>query len=145
MKSSKEYAAFLLSRRDYPQGELKEKLLGKGYDPEEVESLLRDFRERGWLDDRRFGAAWIRSRIPEGKSRNALLAGLLRKGLDPGLAREILQEAWSGQEEETALRRQIEKYRRSGRPPERSKMISRLMGRGFPQGLIVKLLNEEAD
>lgn len=145
MKSAKEYAAFLLSRRDYPQGELKEKLIKKGYDPEEVESLLREFLARGWLDDRRFGEAWVRSRMPEGKSRNALLAGLLRKGLVPDLARDILQEVWSRQEEEAALRRQIEKYRRSARPPERSKMISRLMGRGFPQGIIIKLLDEDAD
>lgn len=59
-KSVLEYAFFLLSRRDYGERELKERLNKKGYSAEDAEKTIVVLKEKRFLDDEKFVTNFIR-------------------------------------------------------------------------------------
>ena len=61
-ESLKSMAMRLLGRREYTRRELGKKLLLKGSNAQEVEELLGDLECKGWLDDRRYVEAYIRTK-----------------------------------------------------------------------------------
>ena len=61
-ESLKSMAMRLLGRREYTRLELGKKLLLKGSNAQEVDELLGDLECKGWLDDRRYVEAYIRSK-----------------------------------------------------------------------------------
>lgn len=55
-------AITLLSRRDYSRHELRQKLLPKAANPDDVALLLDDIEARGWQSDARFSEVFLRDR-----------------------------------------------------------------------------------
>ncbi|GAB6071706.1 regulatory protein RecX [Venenivibrio stagnispumantis] len=47
----KKYAIILLSKRDYFEKELKEKLYKKGYSKEEIDNVIKELKEEGYIND----------------------------------------------------------------------------------------------
>ena len=73
----------LLSRRDHSEAELRRKLASRGFDASAIAHALQRVQQRDYQSDQRFAASWIRSRMGgSGVSRNSLLAGLARRGVD---------------------------------------------------------------
>jgi regulatory protein len=88
-------ALALLGRREHARRELADKLAETGASPEDIESLLNDFAERGWQDDRRFAAAFVREEIRKGHGPLTIRHELKRRGVDDDLNREMLEsEDW---------------------------------------------------
>jgi regulatory protein len=126
----------LLARRDYFRGELSERLLRKGFDPQQVEVALSRCSELGYLDDEKLSARFVELRAGErGWGGKRLAAELRSRGVSPEVAEaaavlspELLDEALK-----TALRRS------ERRLPEgwwclheqRGRMVSSLIRRGF--------------
>ncbi|MBE3553544.1 MAG: RecX family transcriptional regulator [Thermicanus sp.] len=93
-----------LSYRPRSTAEVKQYLIGKGYE-REAAMILKRLEEKGYLDDRTFAATWVRDRLAL-KPRGSLL---LRKELEEkGIREEWIEEALSTvrpeMEEEEALR-----------------------------------------
>ena len=80
-------ALYLLGMREHGRRELEIKLIGKGYDSDDVSQTLDRLEDEGYLSDERFCESYIRSRLrrtPEG--RTVMMHRLMEKGITPSLA-----------------------------------------------------------
>lgn len=64
----KSYAFKLLSKRDYFSYELKQKLLSKGFDKEEVDRVISYLEEEGYIDDEKLKERLKEKYLQKGKS-----------------------------------------------------------------------------
>ena len=134
----------LLARREYARVELRQKLLPLTESPEELDALLDDLVERGWLSDARFTEQWVRYRS-ERYGPQRLKAELRQKGVADELIRETLSEA-ADDEEAQARALWLRKF---GTPPaeqkERARQLRFLAGRGFSLSVIYKVVGGESN
>lgn len=82
----------LLARAEHSRFLLSRKLLVREFPEAVIADCLDGLEARGLLSDRRFAEEWVSRRIrrrPEGET--ALIAGLQSRGIDGGLAREVVQ------------------------------------------------------
>ncbi|MGB0733045.1 MAG: regulatory protein RecX [Pontibacterium sp.] len=54
----------LLARRDYSQGELRKRFVGK-FMPEVIEDVLHELGEKNYQSDARFASSWVRHRASQ--------------------------------------------------------------------------------
>jgi regulatory protein len=92
LHEASEKAIELLARSEHSRFLLARKLLAREFPEAVIGDCLDALEERGLLDDRRFAEQWVASRVrrrPEGET--ALVAGLQARGVDGGLAREVVE------------------------------------------------------
>jgi regulatory protein len=101
-----ESAYRLLSMRPHSKLELRLKLRRRNFPDEIIQSIIRKFKKEGYLNDRDFAEAYVKSRLaakPRGK--RMLLSELLQKGVKRELAAEVLDQVLrETSEEELALK-----------------------------------------
>ncbi len=126
----------LLSRAAQTRRGLARKLRARGFSAQAVRHAVARMAELGYLDDRAFAEAWVRSRLSSRKDGvNALYRGLLARGVARPLAEEVLQRLYPIEEEvETglALVRGLVAHA----------AIRRLTGRGFRSRAIAAVLRQ---
>lgn len=132
----------LLARREHSREELRRKLLPHLVEGEDVESLLDDFTQRGWLSDARFAEHSIRA-----KSRRfgpLRVAQLLR---ERGLDEEAIAAGFhAAGEDGIASIEAVWKSRFRARPAddrELARQVRFLQGRGFAVANILRFLKED--
>ncbi|MGH7369846.1 MAG: regulatory protein RecX [Candidatus Methylomirabilaceae bacterium] len=136
----------LLTTRDRARSDLSRRLIALGYARAEVTAVLDSLIEQGYLNDRRFAAAWARGRLqtkPMGARR--LRQELEAKGIEGHLVREVLKEVYEDGEEAAARRAVAANASRVGRRVEGSgpgRMARYLERRGFSTELIWRLVRE---
>ncbi|MFO1400182.1 MAG: regulatory protein RecX [Steroidobacteraceae bacterium] len=84
-------AATLLARRDYPRGELRERLLEQGFDAAAVDELLAGFVEQRVIDDGRYAERYIAFHAARGRGPERLRRELAERGIEPALIRLALE------------------------------------------------------
>lgn len=92
-------ACDLLSYRDHSSRELIVKLRQKGY-ADGAEQAVERLCEEGYVDDERFARSYAAELVRVkhfGKRR--IVTELMKKGIDPALAREVADETESGEDE----------------------------------------------
>jgi regulatory protein len=139
---AKKKALDLLSRAEQSRQGLYRKLYKKGFPKDVIDRSLDSFEEKGYLNDRRFAEAWVRSRLrkhPEGSA--ALIAGLRRRGIDGKTAEAAVTFLVTEEGEWQALKNAVEKLTRR-RSLNREKLTARLLRRGFAWGLISRYFGE---
>lgn len=87
-----QYAVYLLSRRDYSERELRQKLLQKQYEADEVEQSVAKVQEHGWQDDVRFCSLFIRQRARQGYGPLRIKQELRLKGVADWLVTQQFDE-----------------------------------------------------
>lgn len=131
----------LLARREHSRTELKRKLAGHSEDPAEVERLLDDLQQRGWLSDARFAEQL--AQVRRGKYGSMRIAHELReKGVSEeliaGVLPELKETEWSDARAVWA--------KKFGKAPldakERAKQMRFLMSRGFRHEVIARVMRE---
>jgi regulatory protein len=140
----KEWAASRLALREDSSGRMMQKLQIRGYSSENSRRIILDMIGLGFLDDRRFSEIWILDRLkvnPEG--REALVAGLQKRGVSGEIAREMVYTLVSPEDEDDGLKRNIQKLKRLNLEDE--KLIQRLVRRGFSYSSIKNKLNRDID
>ncbi|MEN9658321.1 MAG: hypothetical protein RL571_1786 [Pseudomonadota bacterium] len=133
-----------LARRDHARGELRQKLLPFTEDPSEVDAVLDDFVERGWLSDTRFAEQWVFYRSARyGPQR--LRAELQQKGVANDIISTVMEEHG---DDELAQARALWR-KRFGSPPqnpkEKNKQLRFLISRGFSVSVIYKVVGGAED
>lgn len=144
-KRAEEKAYRLLARRAHSERELRTKLEACGFSEAVIRQVIDRCRELGYLDD----AAYARQRARDlavnrlaGDRRIAF--DLRERGIPEELCREAIAEARAELGEGEALDRLL--GRRTGEEAagmearEKARWIRRLLGRGFPTGLIYEKL-----
>ena len=133
-------AASILARREHSEVELVRKLRRKGYDKEACRYALDALHARGYQDDRRFAAMWVRSAMRgSGKSRRALLAGLAERGVPRDIAEETVAAYESDHPDcfDIALNHALSRIP-AGVTADRERVMRRLVRAGFPLAHIKK-------
>lgn len=87
------YLLYLLSKRDYSERELRQKLKQKEYDVEEIDSALEKAQANNWQSDERFCATFIRYRAMQGVGPRRLQQELKLKGVSDWLIQQELDNS----------------------------------------------------
>ncbi|EFF82307.1 regulatory protein RecX [Acinetobacter haemolyticus ATCC 19194] len=133
------YAFALLSRRDYSQAELTEKLNQYAIDPNEVAILVTELAEKNYQSDQRVAALTLSSQIRKGKGLQRIKQALKAKQLDAELIAEELEEVdWLDQAYQLKVKKFGEDVTKD--PKLKAKQIRFLQYRGFDMGVILKAI-----
>jgi len=121
----------LLARREHAARELKSKLVRRGIEKDEVDSVLSQLQSKDFQNDARFGEMLVRTRIESGYGPRWIIAELKTHGISESKARELIDAAepdWP-----SIVHNQLR--RRYGKPTaslaERVKRANFLLRRGF--------------
>lgn len=125
-KTALEASVDMLARREHATGEVRRKLLDKGYPKTDIEAAVARLLERGALDDGRYAAARARYRAVSSKwGWGKIVQELRAQGIEAGL---IAMAKESLALEGVDFAAQAAKAARGG---ERGKAIARLVRRGY--------------
>ena len=138
----RELAIRLLARREHSARELAHKLAARGCAADTIEQVLAELRDEGLQSDARFAEAHVHARLQRGYGPLRIRAELAERGIDEHLAEQALSP-WA---DEWAERARAEWRKRFGRAPRDRREWARqarfLQGRGYPTGLVSRLMNE---
>lgn len=130
----------LLARREHSRAELARKLAEHAEDPAEVEKVLDDLEQRGWLSEKRVVEQMVYAR------RSRYGARRIERDLRAkGVSGEAVASAMSGLKEgELDAARDVWRRKFGGRvprtPADRAKQARFLQGRGFDMEVVMKVI-----
>ena len=127
-----------LLNRPHSTREFRDYLYRKKAEPELIEAFIKEFSDKGYLDDRKFGGWFIELQKRRGKSDRALRATLFKKGVGRELVDELL--AAEPDDEVERLKATIEKKRRLPRYRSDQQKLKQYLAR---QGFNFDLINQE--
>lgn len=137
-------ALLMLSRRSLSEGEIRERLAGKGFPDGQASGVIRRLRELGLADDAKLCGQLVRTYRESRGYGAAKIAWTLRARKIPrALVEEALRNSSSGDEEREAASAALRKRFRDGIPSGReaaAKAFRFLAGRGFSPDTIRKAL-----
>lgn len=144
----KDYALRLLAARALTVAQLKEKLRRRAADPASVENVVRQLKEYGALDDRRFAESFSAARAASGLfGRSRVLAELARRKVAARVAEQAVKQAFAGLDEDEMARAWLErKYRNQdlaallSEPSKLAAAYRRLRHAGFSSGAAIRAL-----
>jgi regulatory protein len=143
-KSLRQRALEYLSKREYSEAELAQKLKAYANEEDDIPALIADFKTRGWLSDARYTEQMIHAR--QVKFGAARVANELReKGVDHALVAEAVA-VLQVNEVERASEVWRKKFKASPTTREEwAKQARFLQSRGFTFDVIKKILNRHAE
>lgn len=132
-----------LARREHTRHELTQKLAPHAGSPQEIEQVLDDFAQRGWLSEQRAAEQMVHAR------RGRYGPARIRRDLEAkGVSAEVVGEtvaALKGGETEAARAVWKRKFRAPpGGAAERAKQARFLLGRGFSSEAVTRLFRDLA-
>ncbi|OVE79294.1 hypothetical protein BVY00_00820 [bacterium G20] len=133
-----------LLNRPHSTREFKDYLYHKKADPELIESLVKEFSKRGYLDDQKFGEWLVELQKRRGKSNRAIRSELFKKGI----RREIIDEILAGEanDETKRLKAVIEKKQKLSRyKKDPQKLKQYLVAQGFSWQLVKETLKDSSN
>ena len=118
------------------------KLAQRRFPPDEVAAALDRLAAQGYLDDRATARRFVAGRAEErGEGVHRLRGELLKRGVEPLVADEVLAELLPEDDREAA-RDAASRFLRSGRQ-EPAALARHLARKGFSRRAIVELLREQ--
>ncbi|HHJ35005.1 MAG TPA: regulatory protein RecX [Gammaproteobacteria bacterium] len=137
--SAKSVAVRLLSRREHSAFEIRDKLLQRDFEEDEIEQVIEELQRGGWLSDERFAEAYVRMRQQKGFGPIRIAIELNERGVNESIVDACLHagdENWR----QTLLKQYRKKYR--DREVEdyndKAKRIRFMQYRGFSLDMIYK-------
>jgi len=130
----------LVARREHTRLELTKKLIVRGFERGDVDTLLNYFEEKGWLDERRYIDIFLRAK----RCRYGSLK-LIRELEVRGISRDLIEEVRPGIQSGELDAAQGVWQKRFGVQPKNStelaKQIRFMQSRGFEQEVIKSVVN----
>jgi regulatory protein len=143
------YAAALriLKYRFNSTAELRRKLRAKQFDKQTIEETLARLRDEKWLDDERFAAAFVRSRVSKNKGRQRIRRELMGAGVDDDTIDAAVGANVNAEDErERAVvmaRKRLPIFiNRYGRDAARNKLTAYLLKQGYEASLVYDVVAE---
>ena len=141
--SAKSIAVKLLARREHSAQEIRQKLRQREFDDKEIDQVVIDLQQGGWLSDERFTEAYIRMRMVKGFGPVRIAMELRERGVDDVLVDQYLDPR--APEWLQSLREQYHK-KYAGKSIEdyndKAKRIRFLQYRGFALDVIHEVLGD---
>jgi regulatory protein len=136
-----------LTGRARSRHELADKLRSRNVPDDIATRLLDRFTDVGLIDDAAFARQWVESRqAGKGLAKRALADELRRKGVDPEVTREALDELEPGVEEAAAralVRKKLPSMRRLDHATATRRLAGMLARKGYPAGLVFAVVRDE--
>lgn len=133
-----------LSRSMKTRFQLSE-ILKKREIPDEIaEAVLDRFTEAQLIDDSVFAAAYVRSRLENGRSASAIRSELRRKGVSQRLIDENLAEIDAEIEQKIANKLAVNRYQRMSKLEDevrKRRLLGFLQRRGFSQAIAYRAIS----
>jgi regulatory protein len=151
-KKAEQRAYRFLALRAHSEKELQTKLRGGGFSETVVEAVIEKCRELGYLNDGNYARQRARDLAVNRLAGDRRIAFDLReRGISEELSREAIAEVRGELSQEEAVDRILGKYSKESAIAgmdvrEKAKWMRRLLGKGFPTGLIyrkIKGIEEE--
>lgn len=120
----------LLARREHSRAELARKLAPHAADPGELERVLQELEQRGWLSERRLIEQLVHARRARFGARR-IEEELRRKGVSEEAIAEALRELRASEREAARAIWRRKFGRAPGSAAERARQVRFLLGRGF--------------
>ena len=127
----------ILTRRDYSQSELRQRLTDKGFDPARIDDALQRCLELGYLNDGRYALNRATSLMNQGRAvGKRVLLDLRQHGVNEETANRALEQAREACDEElllaSLLERRFANFNYDSAPAkERRRVVHFLQRRGF--------------
>lgn len=141
---AKDRALRLLGYREHSASELRRKLQDNGYPRALSDAITQRYVDVELVDDKRFAASWVRSRVSAGYGTRRIKQELAQRGVDPEVIDEAIADALDPEEEVDRARRAL-----GGRTaPDRAgrdKLVRRLVTRGFSLSVALAALQADSD
>jgi regulatory protein len=119
-----------LMNRPHSEREFRDYLYRKKAEPDQIDGLVNEFTDKGYLDNAKFAAWFSELQARRNKSDRQIRAELFKKGINREIADEVL-EAGEGQEAER-LKALIDKKSKLSRyQNDPQKLMQYLVGQGF--------------
>jgi len=141
--SAKSVAVRLLSRREHSAFEIRDKLLKRDFDSEEIDRVIIELQQGGWLSDERFAEAYIRMRQLKGFGPVRIAMELNERGVKEHIVDDYLHandDSWR----QTLEQQYRKKYK--DKPIEdysdKAKRIRFLQYRGFALDVIYQVVKD---
>ena len=135
-----------LGGREHCTAELRQKLAGKGFASECVETVLARLKDENYLSEARFAESFLRSRLQRGESPWLAAEKARMRGADASAMSMVLEEIKSDFDAEDACRRLLAQrdpqasYRDDERQWQRQARF--LRNKGYDAATILRVLNE---
>jgi regulatory protein len=132
-----------LLNRPRAEREFRDYLYRKKAEPEQIENLVNEFSEKGYLDNAKFASWFAELLTRRGKSNRAIMAELFKKGI----GRDIVDDSINNEtgNEVERLKNIIEKKRKLSRYKNNpQKLTQYLISQGFSYQLVKETLKIDA-
>ena len=141
------YSAALsyLARRDYAEAELRNRLLERGADPDELQLVVKRLRKQKYLDEQRFAVGRVRQRrYYNGRSRAAVRQELRDLGVEEEILQQAMEEEYTEDQEiellEHLIQVELRHFPAEGSRENQRKFVQsvlrRLSAKGFTPGYV---------
>ena len=144
MISLRESALRLIAVKDRTEKEIRDRLLEKGYNADEIESEIQFLKEYNYINDLRYCEHFANDCVnlkKWGKAR--IKAELIRKGIDREMAENAAEEA-STESDDIVLSQMQKRFKDAdmGNPKERARIFGYFARRGFSPEEIKGAMNK---
>ena len=145
-----EYAVKLLAGRACSTGEMREKLRRKAARAEDVDAVMAQLKEHGYLDDARFAESYASARLEtQGFGSGRVLRDLRGRRVVPAVAERTVRELYAKVDEEALVEEFLRrKLRGKGAVLEEEKDVAaawrKLQRAGFAPGVALRVLKRFA-
>lgn len=147
LNRAKQVALNYLSYRPRTVEELRNHLLGKGFEGDHCHEVTSQMQKLGYLNDREYAKQWIQERKnarPRGKY--LLRQELLRRGIDKEIADDVIDQELTSDEAMQMIKTLVDKKYRNAHFSDfyelKMKMIPFLQRKGFSFELILAVLEK---
>ena len=137
----------ILNHRFNSEGELRRKLAMKEFAPDVVGATIERLRGEKWLDDERFAASYVRTRVRKGFGRLRIKRELAAAGVERETIARALDESVPDHDERAAAlvsarKRLAVLRRRDDDAMIREKLVAYLVRQGYDSSLAVDVARE---
>lgn len=135
-----------LSGRDHSSFELKQKVGKKGYKEEDIERVIQNLSDSGYLDDESFAAKFVREKTELNQwGPKKIRSHLYKKGIDRKIIDTVLAQKTDDLQlrqicVDLVMKRQRHFLREKDDYKRKQKIYRYLAGRGFPGSVITQSL-----
>lgn len=135
-----------LSRRDHSSFELRQKVAKKGYKESDIERVLQNLGEKGYLNDKSFAAKFIEEKTELNQwGPKKIQSHLYKKGINRSIIEEVLSEKTDHLQQQQicvdlVMKRKRHFLREEDEYKRKQKIYRYLTGRGFSGSVIKKSL-----
>ncbi len=144
IRRARERLLYSLDRRLHSEKELRQKLC-QNYPPHIIDAAINELSRLGLVDDENFARAFVEQRLQVNKKGPyAIVSELILKGVNRELARSVVDELTSGNDDEySAALAVAERYKKDlDTPKGKQRLYGALARRGFSYSVVKKVMQE---